>query len=75
MSDITIEAILSGKNIKIKSGFRSGTITAPPSKSLAHRALICAGLCENDGSNIINIDLSQDISATIEALQVLKNDG
>lgn len=61
--------------VAVKPGFRSGMVIAPPSKSLAHRALICAALCENNNSNVVNIDLSQDISATVEALKVLKNGG
>ena len=41
-----------------------GTVTAPPSKSMAHRHIICAALA--DGSSIIrNIDLSDDIMATL----------
>jgi len=62
-------------NIKITPGFRSGVIAVPPSKSLTHRALICAALCENNENNIINMDLSQDICATTEALKILKNSG
>ena len=46
----------------------SGTVTVPPSKSLAHRAVICAAL--SDGTcKIDNIALSDDIIATIEAMK------
>ena len=47
-----------------------GDINVPPSKSLSHRALICAAL--SDGvSEITNIIYSDDINATIEALKQL----
>ena len=46
----------------------SGTVTVPPSKSLAHRAVICAAL--SDGTcKIDNIALSDDIIATTEAMK------
>ncbi|MBQ6816295.1 MAG: 3-phosphoshikimate 1-carboxyvinyltransferase [Clostridia bacterium] len=45
----------------------SGKITAPPSKSMAHRLLICAALC-NGFSKIYNIELSQDILATLDCI-------
>ena len=48
----------------------SGKLEAPPSKSLSHRALICASLAP--GKSIIsNILLSEDIKATINALKHL----
>ena len=43
-----------------------GTITAPPSKSMAHRAVLCAALAEGR-SHITNLDFSKDISATLGA--------
>ena len=47
-----------------------GRMTAPPSKSMAHRLLICAALAE--GTSVIrNIELSQDILATIDCLKAL----
>lgn len=47
-----------------------GRITAPPSKSDAHRAIICA--CLSKGRcNIKNIALSKDILATIGAVRAL----
>lgn len=48
----------------------SGIIAAPPSKSMAHRLLICAGLAPGE-SVINNIDRSQDILATIDCLEAL----
>ena len=48
----------------------SGRVTAPPSKSEAHRAIICA--CLADGvSRIDNIEFSNDILATTNCLRSL----
>ena len=46
-----------------------GTVTAPPSKSLAHRALIAGALSE--GSKVHNIALSKDIEATLCCLRAM----
>ena len=47
-----------------------GTVEVPPSKSMAHRAIICAAL--SDGvSRIEHVDYSQDILATIGAMREL----
>lgn len=47
-----------------------GTLEAPPSKSMAHRLLICAGLAE--GCSVIDrVDPSQDVLATARALEAL----
>lgn len=55
-------------DIRIKPSKLSGELTIPPSKSFAHRALICAALSE--GKSIINnIELSDDIKATLEAVK------
>lgn len=48
----------------------SGLLPAPPSKSMAHRALICAALAEGE-SCIENISESDDIRATCRALSLL----
>ena len=48
----------------------NGKTDAPPSKSMAHRLLICAGLAEGT-SEIQNIDFSEDILATIDCLRAL----
>ena len=45
-------------------------IVIPPSKSLAHRAVICAALAKGK-SRIDNIDYSVDIKATLAAMEVL----
>ena len=43
-----------------------GTVTAPPSKSMAHRAVLCAALAQGT-SHIENLEFSKDISATLAA--------
>lgn len=43
-----------------------GVIAAPPSKSMAHRAVLCAALAKGV-SHIQNLEYSQDISATLAA--------
>ena len=58
-------------NVTITAGKLSGTIKAPPSKSMAHRMLICAGLCKNQVCRIHGISDSDDISATLECLSSL----
>ncbi len=55
---------------KISPSSLSGTVKAPPSKSMAHRLLIGAGLCE--GKSIIHgVALSEDIKATLNCLSAL----
>ena len=50
--------------------FAGGSVVMPPSKSAAHRALLCAGL--SGGRCLLsNMALSDDISATMDALEVL----
>ena len=49
-----------------------GSVCAPPSKSMAHRMLICAGLAhKSEPSLIFGLEDSQDILATIDCLNVL----
>ena len=43
-----------------------GVIMAPPSKSMAHRAVLCAALAEGT-SHIRNLEFSKDIAATLTA--------
>lgn len=45
-----------------------GSVSVPPSKSLAHRAIICAALAEGT-STISNIQFSDDIKATIAGMR------
>ncbi len=53
--------------VKIEKSKAVGQVFAPPSKSMAHRLLICAGLSKGK-STIHNIAYSQDILATLDCL-------
>ena len=59
--------------VTISPSAARGSMDAPPSKSMAHRLLICAGLAEGT-SVITNVDLSRDIRATMACLQALGAD-
>lgn len=63
--------------VEIKPSSPKGTVTAPPSKSMAHRLLICAALSK-DKSVISNIAYSKDITATLYNIIIhgiqIKND-
>ena len=57
-------------NVIIKPSVAIGEINAPPSKSCAHRLLICAALSK--GKSVIdNIGFNEDIIATISCLKEL----
>ena len=57
-------------NVTIKPSVASGEINAPPSKSCAHRLLICSALAK--GKSVIdNIGTNDDIVATISCLKEL----
>lgn len=47
-----------------------GEITVPPSKSMAHRAIICAALSEGM-TQVHNVDFSVDVLATLNAVKEL----
>ncbi len=51
----------------------SGDIVVPPSKSMAHRAIICASLADGK-SRITNVSYSDDIRATIDCMRLLGAD-
>ncbi|MBR5230562.1 MAG: 3-phosphoshikimate 1-carboxyvinyltransferase [Firmicutes bacterium] len=56
--------------VSISKGTAKGFVEAPPSKSMAHRLLICAGLAE--GQSVIHgIAESEDVLATISCLEAL----
>ncbi len=56
--------------VTINPGRAQGNVLAPPSKSMAHRLLMGAGLA--GGTSVIqNIDLSEDIKATLGMLEAL----
>ncbi|MDD4125729.1 MAG: 3-phosphoshikimate 1-carboxyvinyltransferase [Eubacteriales bacterium] len=56
--------------VKIYPSSLDGEITAPPSKSMAHRHIICAALAEGQ-SVLENITFSDDIKATLDCVQTL----
>ncbi len=58
--------------VTIEKSKAEGRVVAPPSKSVAHRALICGAL--SGGSKISNVDYSNDISATLDCLKALGAD-
>ena len=55
-------------NCVIEPGLLEGTVSIPASKSATHRALICAALAKG-ASRLTNLSDSEDIAATIGALQ------
>ena len=55
-------------NVTISPCSLQGTIVAPPSKSMAHRMLICAGLSAGQTCTISGISNSDDVSATLACL-------
>jgi 3-phosphoshikimate 1-carboxyvinyltransferase len=56
------------KNLYLEPTPLQGHIRIPPSKSISHRAVICAGLAAGV-SRIENVVLSEDIAATLEGMQ------
>lgn len=56
-------------NVTIYPSKANGTVWAPPSKSVAHRALLCGAL--TTGCVVDNVAYSQDIEATIRCLKAL----
>lgn len=57
----------------IHAGRAEGTLAAPPSKSMAHRLLICAALSQGV-STVRGVDMSEDIAATADCLRALGSD-
>lgn len=55
--------------VTIEKGIAKGTVSAPPSKSMAHRNLICGALSKQ--SVIKGVNYSQDILATLDCLKAL----
>lgn len=56
--------------VTINPSKAKGNIAAPPSKSLAHRYIICAGLAQGE-SVVTNVDLSEDIRASLDCVRAL----
>lgn len=57
-------------NVEIRPSAPHGTVAAPPSKSMAHRLLICAGLAQGT-SAVRGIAPSEDVLATMDCLAAL----
>lgn len=47
-----------------------GSVQVPPSKSMAHRAIVCASLAQGR-SVVANVDYSDDIRATMQGMRAL----
>ena len=59
--------------VTIRPGPVRGAAAAPPSKSMAHRLLLCAGLA--DGESVVRgVAPSEDVLATIDCLRALGAD-
>ncbi|MBR4425165.1 MAG: 3-phosphoshikimate 1-carboxyvinyltransferase [Oscillospiraceae bacterium] len=56
--------------VTIRPGTPVGTVEAPPSKSMAHRLLLCAGLAAGE-SRISGVRYSEDVAATLDCLRAL----
>lgn len=56
-------------NIRIERGKAAGRVSAPPSKSMSHRALIAGALSEK--SEIHGLAFSKDIEATVGCIKAL----
>ena len=59
-----------GMKVKIEPGKVQGSVSIPSSKSMAHRAIICASLSKGV-SKVGNITYSKDIDATISCMEAL----
>lgn len=57
--------------LRIEKGTANGQITAPPSKSMAHRLLIAAALSEGI-STVHGISKCEDVLATMDCLEALR---
>lgn len=56
--------------VRVTGGTSNGIVTVPPSKSMAHRAILAAALAKGT-SRITNVAYSEDILATISAVTQL----
>ncbi len=57
-------------NVKVRPSRLAGEIFAPPSKSFAHRMMICSALAGGE-STVRGITQSEDISATLDCISEL----
>lgn len=56
--------------VRINKGTARGKVDAPPSKSMAHRLLICAGL-SSETCTVHGIAESEDVLATLDCLKAI----
>lgn len=56
--------------VRIEPGCAHGTVAAPPSKSMAHRLLLCAALAEGE-SIVHGVSESEDMRATLDCIRAL----
>ncbi|MBE6532393.1 MAG: 3-phosphoshikimate 1-carboxyvinyltransferase [Ruminococcaceae bacterium] len=56
--------------VEIEKSTARGRVYAPPSKSMAHRLLIAAAMCDGE-SEIVGISSCEDVLATIDCLRTL----
>ncbi|MBI2444805.1 3-phosphoshikimate 1-carboxyvinyltransferase [Candidatus Micrarchaeota archaeon] len=61
---------LEGKTLRIEPSALQGSVKVPASKSITHRALICAALAQKP-CRVANVLISDDTLATAAALKVL----
>ena len=57
-------------DVLIRPGTLRGSVTPPPSKSMAHRMIIAASLAEGE-SVLSNVAFSKDIEATLRCMEAL----
>lgn len=60
-------------DVQIEPRRLSGAVTPPPSKSMAHRAILALSLCADTDASISNLAPSQDIDATIRCVSALRD--
>lgn len=60
--------------MKVIGKLKEGEILIPPSKSIAHRAVICSALAKGGVSRLSPAVLSDDISATVSCMKALGAD-
>ena len=53
-----------------EKGIAKGTVSAPPSKSMAHRLLVCAAMAK--GTSVLeDVSMCEDVLATMDCLRNL----
>ena len=57
-------------DVLIRPGTLRGSVTPPPSKSMAHRLVIAAGLAQGE-SRLTNVAFSRDMEATLRCMEAL----